>query len=136
MLVVLVNGTATPGDQSNNTLSVSAPSPAASIAITTTHVTHGTDQSAVSVNVGATPQRPTTVLPAPSASDEKRLEEIFSRTFQQEQEELNSRNYRPKDTLTEKVRAYSGSKETAATAGNKSSQQEGESLCVYVCVCE
>lgn len=68
----------------------------------------------------------TPVLKASTASDEKRLEEIFSRTFQQEQEEMNSKNYRPKDTLSEKVRALSESKESDKKADTEKEEKEGE----------
>lgn len=66
------------------------------------------------------------MLKASTASDEKRLEEIFSRTFQQEQEEMNSKNYRPKDTLSEKVRALSESKESDKKADTEKEEKEEE----------
>ena len=46
---------------------------------------------------------------------------MFSRTFQQEQEEMNSKNYRPRDTLSEKVKALSVAKE-----GGKEKREEEE----------
>ena len=56
---------------------------------------------------------------------------MFSRTFQQEQEEINSKNYRPRDTLSEKVKALSEAKE-----GEKENKEEEEGVCVCVCVCD
>jgi hypothetical protein len=68
---------------------------------------------------------------------------MFSRTFQQEQEEMNSKNYRPKDTLIEKVKALSGTKE-GEKEKREEEEEEGECtsliervvlLSVHVCVC-
>ena len=57
---------------------------------------------------------------------------MFSRTFQQEQEELTSKNYRPRDTLSEKVKALSGAKEGG---GRKEKKEEEEGVLLGVCVC-
>ena len=50
---------------------------------------------------------------------------MFSRSFQQEQEEMNAKNYRPRDTLSEKVKALSGEKEEGK---EKREEEEGGSV--------
>ena len=75
---------------------------------------------------GSSAKTTTPMLTAPTASDEKRLEEIFSRTFQQEQEELTSKNYRPKDTLTEKVKALTEAKGMDKRNETKEEKEEKE----------
>ena len=83
----------------------------------------------------------TPLLAAPTASDEKRLEEMFSRTFQQEQEEINSKNYRPKDTLSEKVKALSKAEDGGKEKREEKEEEEGgwmggwmrELWCVCMC---
>ena len=104
-----------PGDPSSGPLSVNS-------ITTVTTATRPTDQPLSEDHSAKT----TPVLKASTASDEKRLEEIFSRTFQQEQEEMNSKNYRPKDTLSEKVRALSESKESDKKADTEKEEKEEE----------
>ena len=53
---------------------------------------------------------------------------MFSRTFQQEQEEMNSKNYRPRDTLSEKVKALSVAKEGGKEKREVEEEEEGESI--------
>ena len=88
-----------------------------------TYVSNGLTNTATEVS---SIQHTTPVLTAPTASDEKRLEEIFSRTFQQEQEEMSSKNYRPKDTLTEKVKALAEGKGTDKMVTEE--EEESESV--------
>ena len=53
---------------------------------------------------------------------------MFSRTFQQEQEEMNSKNYRPRDTLSEKVKALSVAKEGGKEKREEEKEEEGEGI--------
>ena len=112
------------GDSSISSLSISSTS---SLTTTAPMARTSTRADQPSVEVSSTHQT-TPMLAAPTASDEKRLEEMFSRTFQQEQEEMNSKNYRPRDTLSEKVKALSG------TNGERKEKKEEEEEGVCVCV--
>ena len=61
---------------------------------------------------------------------------MFSRTFQQEQEEMNSKNYRPRDTLSEKVKALSVAKEGGKEKREEEEEGEGISLMKSLVCCQ
>ena len=115
----------TTGDTSGKSLTVIS-SPTAIIAPPSTIVIRANQP----IIAESSAEHTTPLLAAPTVSDEKRLEEMFSRTFQQEQEEMNSKNYRPKDTLTEKVKALVETKDVGV---KQSAPVEEEGVCVCVC---
>ena len=66
--------------------------------------------------------------------DDERLDRVFSRSYQQEQDELKARNYRAVDTLTSKYQAVSREAGMAEEAERgRGGSQEGRETRAGMC---
>ena len=75
----------------------------------------------------------------PTEDDDERFEKLFSRSFQEQQEELNSKNFKAVDTLTSKYQAVNKEGKAAEEegSGTKTEEQKGFDPSFFgLCGCE